>query len=154
MPILEIFDFPTAGPLMGIDPGMKRIGIAISDAQRIIATPKGVLKRTKRESITDEILKLIAEYKVTGVVVGLPINMNGTLGSRAQSAKQLARNIISKIDIPLTFQDERLTTAQAERTMIEAGMSRQRRSESIDASSASLILQTALDRINKTKFES
>lgn len=153
MPIVEIHDFPNAGSLMGIDPGSKRIGFAISDSRRIIATPKGVLKRSRRESITDEILKLIAEYEVTGLVVGLPVNMNGTFGPRAQSAKQLAKNIISRMDLPIAFQDERLTTAQAERSMIEAGMSRQRRSHSIDASAASLILQMALDRLNQANLE-
>ena len=149
MPILEIQDLPNDGILFGIDPGSKRIGIAVSDSQRIIASPICVLERRKGESMADQVLDLIWEYNANGVVVGLPINMNGTFGPRAQAARKLAKNIISKVDIPLAFQDERLTTAQAERSMIEAGLSRQRRSQSIDASAASIILQTVLDRLNK-----
>ena len=150
MPILEIQDLPNDGVLFGIDPGSKRIGIAVSDSQRIIASPIGVLERKKGDSLTDQVLDLIWEYNATGVVVGLPINMNGTFGPRAQAARKLAKNIISKVDIPLAFQDERLTTAQAERSMIEAGLSRQRRTQSIDASAATIILQTVLDRLKNS----
>lgn len=153
MPIVEIQDLPSSGSLIGIDPGSKRIGIAVSDFQRIIASPKCVVKRTKRESVIDQILKLILEYESTGIVIGLPVNMNGTLGPRAQAAKQLANNIIAKADLPIAFQDERLTTAQAERIMLDAGMSRQRRSLSVDASAATIILQTVLDRLKGANFD-
>lgn len=146
MPIVEIENLPSKGVLIGIDPGSKRIGVAISDMDRIIASPNRVIQRNQRKSGFDKIISLISEYEATGIVVGLPINMNGTFGPRAQSAKQFANNLLSKIEIPLAFQDERLTTAQAERSMIESGMSRQRRSQSIDASAAAIILQTVLDR--------
>lgn len=153
MPIVEIQDLPSSGSLIGIDPGSKRIGIAVSDFQRIIASPKCVLTRTKRQLVIDQILKLILEYESTGIVIGLPVNMNGTLGPRVQAAKQLANSIIAKVDIPIAFQDERLTTAQAERIMLDAGMSRQRRSLSVDASAATIILQTALDRLKKANID-
>lgn len=146
MPIVEIENLPSKGVLIGIDPGSKRIGVAVSDMERIIASPNSVIERNRRRSGLDKIISLIADYEATGIVVGLPINMNGTFGPRAQSAKQFANNILSKIEIPLAFQDERLTTAQAERSMIEAGLSRQRRSQRIDASAAAIILQTVLDR--------
>ena len=148
MPVTDLFDLPDYGPLIGIDPGMKTLGIAACDASRLIASPvETIQKGRKLGPSLDRLLAIMDERRTVGLVIGLPLNMDGTEGPRAQSARALARNIIAKRDIPIAFQDERLTSTEAERAMIAADLSRARRAELIDASAAAIILQTAIDRL-------
>ena len=148
MPVTNLFDLPATGPLIGIDPGSKTFGIAACDAGRLIASPvETIQKGRKLAPALDRLFAIMDERKTVGLVIGLPLNMDGSEGPRTQSARALARNIIARRDIPVAFQDERLSSAEAERAMIAGDLSRARRAELIDASAAAIILQTAIDRL-------
>lgn len=133
--------------LIGIDAGTKTLGLALSDVERIIASPLETLKRRKFKLDLEALKGLIQAHKVCGLVLGLPTNLDGTEGPRAQSARALARNLAAALPMPILLWDERLTTAQAERVLIEADASRRRRGEVIDKLAATLILQSSLDRM-------
>lgn len=133
--------------LAGLDLGTKTIGIAISDLGFRIATPFHTIRRTKFRADADELIRLCAREKVGGIVLGLPVNMNGTEGPRAQATRAFLRSLAPLTDIPVALWDERLSTAAAERAMIEADLSRRKRAERIDAAAAAFILQGALDRL-------
>ncbi|MDJ0920716.1 MAG: Holliday junction resolvase RuvX [Henriciella sp.] len=148
MAILNLTDLPPSGALLGLDPGRKTIGIAISDTARLIATPVEIIKRGRKlKPSLERLFEIVDDRAIVGLVIGVPLNMDGSAGPRAQSTKALAHSIIQHRDIPIAYQDERLTSAEAERVMIEADLSRARRAESLDASAAAIILQTALDRL-------
>jgi putative Holliday junction resolvase len=138
---------PPGTRLAGLDLGTKTIGIALSDFGLKIATPFHTIRRTKFGQDAAELLALCAREKVGGLVLGLPINMNGTEGPRAQATRAFVRSLAPLSTIPVALWDERLSTAAAERAMIEADMSRRKRAERIDAAAASFILQGALDRL-------
>ncbi len=152
MPDLTLQDLPSQGPLLGLDPGAKSIGVAASDGLRMIASPVEIIARGKklRPALT-RLFELYDERACVGLVMGLPLNLDGSSGSRVQAAKALAHNILQFRDIPLFFQDERLSSAEAERVMLAADMTRARRAETIDASAAAIILQTVLDRLANLK---
>lgn len=133
--------------LLGFDVGTKTIGLALSDVMRLIATPMETIARTKFKTDAARILQIIDEQQVGGLVIGLPFNMDGTEGPRAQSSRAFARNLAALSDLPMTFWDERLTSAAAERALLEADTSRKKRAEVIDKMAASIILQGALDRM-------
>lgn len=135
------------GKLMGLDLGTKTIGVAISDGLRMTASPVETIKRTKFTADAERLLALIAKHQVTGIVVGLPLNMDGSEGPRVQSTRAFVRNLKQKIDMPMVFWDERLSTMAVTRTMIEADLSRARQAEVVDKLAASYILQGALDRL-------
>ena len=134
--------------LMGLDLGSKMIGIALSDLGLTIATPKLTLRRGKFKADAQELRSLIEEQDVGGLVIGLPLNMDGSEGPRCQSVRQFAANLQAEFPIAIAFWDERLSTVSAERILLEADMSRKRRSEVIDKMAASIILQGALDRLS------
>ena len=140
-------ELPPQQRLIGIDLGTKTIGLALSDVTRMIATPLETIARTKFKADVARLLALVAEHKVAGLVLGLPINMDGSEGPRAQATRAFARNVAALTDVPILFWDERLSTAAAERTLIEADTSRRRRAEVIDKVAATIILQGALDRM-------
>lgn len=131
---------------MGLDLGTKTIGVAISDGLQMTATPNETIKRKKFGLDADRIIQLIAENACVGVVIGLPLNMNGTEGPRAQSTRAFVRNLAQKIELPIAFWDERLSTAAVTRTMIEADISRAKQAKVVDKLAASFILQGALNR--------
>ena len=135
------------GKLMGLDLGTKTIGVAISDALRMTASPVETIKRTKFAFDAERLLALIAQNAVTGIVIGLPLNMDGSEGPRAQSTRAFVRNLAQKTDLPIVFWDERLSTMAVTRTMLEADLSRARQAEVVDKLAASYILQGALDRL-------
>jgi len=148
MPEVNLHHLPATGPLLGIDPGARSIGVARSDALRMIASPVEIIPRGKKlRPALERFFDVYDERHCVGLVVGLPLNLDGSSGPRVQAAKALTLNLLAHRDIPLAFQDERLSSAQAERVMIQADLSRARRAESIDASAAAIILQTALDRL-------
>jgi len=150
MPIRNPADLLSALPkgqrLMGLDVGEKTIGIAVSDTTFTIATPVETLRRKKFASDVRRLQALVGERQVGGFVLGLPINMDGSEGPRCQSVRAFANNLLGKLDLPLAFWDERLSTAAVTRTMIDADLSRERRAELVDKLAAAYILQGFLDR--------
>ncbi|WP_084863909.1 Holliday junction resolvase RuvX [Salibaculum halophilum] len=138
---------PPMAPVAGLDLGTKTIGIALSDRLHTVATPLETLKRRKFTADAEALLALVARREVGGLVLGLPRNMDGTEGPRAQSTRAFARNLSQLTDLPLTFWDERLSTVAAERALLEADASRKRRAEVIDHVAAGVILQGMLDRM-------
>lgn len=138
---------PRLGALAGLDLGTKTIGVAVSDTFRSVSTPLETIRRTKFTSDAEALEKILAHRSVTGIVLGLPLNMDGSEGPRAQSTRAFARNLARRIDTPITYWDERLSTVAAERALLEADTSRRRRAEVIDHVAAGYILQGALDRL-------
>ena len=138
---------PPAGKLLGLDLGTKTIGVAVSDALRYSATPLETIARRKFTADAERLKVLIAENKAVGIVLGLPLNMDGSEGPRAQSTRAFARNLARLVSIPIAFWDERLSTSAVTRTLIEADMRRDRRAQVVDKLAASYILQGALDRL-------
>lgn len=133
--------------LFGLDVGTKTIGLALSDVTRTIATGLVTLQRGKFAADARRLLDLAAKHGVGGLVVGLPVNLDGTEGPRAQGTRAFVRNLGGVSTLPMLLWDERLSTAAAERTLLEADMSRRRRAQVIDKVAATLILQSALDRL-------
>ena len=144
---------PPIGALAGLDLGTKTIGVAICDTLRIVATPATTIKRKKFTADAQSLIEIINERNLIGVVLGLPRNMDGSEGPRAQATRAFARNLSQKIDLPIGFWDERLSTVAAEKALLEADTTRKRRSEVIDHVAASYILQGALDRLRHMKNE-
>jgi putative pre-16S rRNA nuclease len=150
-----INELPEKGALMGLDLGTKTIGVAISDGLRYTATPLLTIKRTKFGADAKALEAIIADHPVTAIVLGLPLNMDGTEGPRAQSTRAFARNLSARnllagnllagTPLPIAFWDERLSTSAVTRTLIEADVSRARRAQVVDKLAASYILQGALD---------
>jgi putative Holliday junction resolvase len=140
---------PAAGPLLGLDLGTKTIGVALSDAGRRIASPFRLIERTRFAQDAVILLAIAEEHRVSGFVLGLPLNMDGSEGPRAQATRAFARNLAAKTALPIAFWDERLSTAAVTRTLIEADRSRKRRAELVDKMAAAYILQGALDRLAK-----
>ena len=135
------------GVLIGIDPGTKRIGTATCDAGWHFATAGPVIARTKFAATREALAKVIAARRVCGMVLGLPRNMDGSEGPRAQATRALARNLQEAFDLPILLWDERLSSASADMAMIAQGTSRAKRSERIDSHAASVILQAAIDAL-------
>ncbi len=133
--------------LIGIDLGTKTIGLALSDVTRTIATPLQTIRRVKFTPDVGRLLAIAAEHQIAGLVLGLPVNMDGSEGPRAQATRAFARNVNKLSALPILLWDERLSTSAAERTLIEADTSRKRRAEVIDKMAAGIILQGALDRL-------
>jgi putative Holliday junction resolvase len=133
--------------LLGLDLGEKTIGVALSDRLLMVATPMETLKRGKFPADAARLDNIISEQGVGGLVVGLPLNMDGSDGPSAQSARAFARNWAARSEIPLVLWDERLSTVAVTRTLLEADASRKRRSEVVDRMAAAYILQGALERL-------
>jgi putative Holliday junction resolvase len=140
---------PQHGAIFGLDPGTKTIGVATSDVTRSVATAIKTIRRRKFSYDSAELLALASEREAVGFIIGLPINLNGTEGPRAQSVRAFARNLAALTPLPIAFWDERLSTVAAERVLLEADASRKRRAEVIDAVAAAYILQGALDRLRQ-----
>lgn len=135
--------FPESGRLMGIDAGERRVGVAVTDELRTIASPVATVLRGKLE--TDEFRAIVTRYAIEGIIAGLPRGMSGNEGPQADVARRYAESLAAALELPLRFWDERLTTAQAERSLIESGRSRAQRKERIDAVAAALMLQSFID---------
>ena len=131
--------------LLGLDVGEKTIGLALSDTTLTVASPMTTIRRGKFAADAERIAGIAAEEGVGGLVLGLPINMDGSEGPRCQSVRQFARNLGERLPLPLAFWDERLSTAAVTRTLLSADMTRKRRAETVDKLAAAYILQGALD---------
>ena len=138
--------------LIGLDLGEKTIGVALSDTLLSIASPLTALKRRNFSANAEEILRLMEQHGVGGLVIGLPLNMDGSDGPSAQSARAFARNFAARSEAPIVLWDERLSTAAVTRTLLEADSSRKRRAEVVDKMAAAYILQGALDRLRNANF--
>jgi putative Holliday junction resolvase len=138
---------PRSGAIAGLDLGEKTIGVAMSDLRRSVASPATVIRRVKFTADAAALLALLAERQATAIILGLPLNMDGSEGPRVQSTRAFARNLEKLSPLPISFWDERLSTVAAERALLEADASRKRRKEVIDAVAAGYILQGALDRL-------
>lgn len=150
LPLIEAAThWPARGTLMGLDLGTKTIGVAASDPDRRIATAVETIRRKTFTIDAQRLLALAAERAAVGLVLGLPINMDGSEGPRAQSTRAFARNLARLTHLPIALWDERLSTAAVERELIAADMSRARRAAVIDQHAAMFILQGALDRLGR-----
>ena len=138
---------PSFQALMGLDLGTKTIGVAVSDGMQSVATPLETIKRRKFTQDAERILEIIQDRNIGAIILGLPLNMDGSEGPRVQSTRAFARNLERLTPLPITFWDERLSTVAAERALLEGDTSRKRRSEVIDHVAASYILQGVLDRL-------
>lgn len=152
MAVLDLLDLPAAlpanTPLVGLDLGEKTIGVAVSDATRMVASPLDLIRKTKFTDDVARLFKLMESRKAGGVVIGLPVNMDGTEGPRAQSARAFARNVLRLRDLPIAFWDERMSSMAVNRMLIgEADMTRARRADVVDKTAAAWILQGALERL-------
>jgi putative Holliday junction resolvase len=153
MPVLALTDaaamLPARGALIGLDLGTKTIGVAASDPDRRVAAPVETIGRKRFNLDVQRISMLAAERRAVGYVLGLPINMDGTEGPRAQATRAFARNFAKVTKLPIALWDERLSTAAVERALITADASRAKRKAVIDQHAATYILQGALDRLSK-----
>jgi putative Holliday junction resolvase len=140
---------PPGARLVGIDVGTKTLGLALSDATRFIASSLVTLRRSRLADDLHQLLSLVEKYGVGGFVVGLPLNLDGSSGPRAQATRAFVRNLAKATPLPVLYWDERLSTVAAERTLLEADLSRKRRAEVVDKVAATLILQGALDRMSR-----
>jgi len=148
MAVVDITELPASGALMGLDLGEKTIGVAVSDATRFIASPLELIRKTKFTAEAERLFALMDERKVVGVVIGLPVNMDGTEGPRCQSSRAFGRNLIRLRDTPIAFWDERMSSMAVNRMLIgEADVTRARRADLVDKAAAAWILQGALDRL-------
>ena len=152
MPVIDVMDLPAAlppyTPVAGLDIGEKTIGVAVSDLGMRIASPLALIRRKKFTEDANALFALMDERGAKGLVIGLPLNMDGTEGPRCQSSRAFARNLIRLRDLPIAFWDERLSTAAVERVLIgEADMTRSKRADVVDRAAAGYILQGALDRL-------
>ncbi|MCH2630903.1 MAG: Holliday junction resolvase RuvX [Nisaea sp.] len=138
---------PEGKKLLGIDLGTKTIGLAVSDPSLKIASPIKTLNRSKLKKNSPEIAFIASEHGIGGIIVGMPINMDGTVSARAQATKDWAFSLVELLFVPIAFWDERLSTAAVEKAMIKADLSRKRRAKRIDSAAATYILQGALDFI-------
>ena len=152
MPVITVTDLPAAldggKTLAGLDLGEKTIGVAVSDKGLSFAHPRPVILRKKFSLDAAALLSLLAKENAGAVAMGLPVNMDGSEGSRAQASRAFVRNIARLTELPFVFWDERLSTVAAERTLIEMDFSRKKRAGKIDSAAAAFILQGVLDRLH------
>jgi putative Holliday junction resolvase len=153
LPVISLEELKLASGLrlLGLDLGEKTIGLALSDTLLSIATPMLTLKRGKFAADAAQLDIIISAQGVGGLLVGLPLNMDGSDGPSAQSARAFGRNWANRSPLPLAFQDERLSTSAVTRTLLDADASRRRRSEVVDKMAAAYILQGALDRLRNLR---
>jgi putative Holliday junction resolvase len=135
--------------LLGLDVGTKTIGLALSDVTRSVATPFDTIRRSRFTADARTIREVVEKNQVGALVIGLPLNLDGSEGPRAQSTRAFARNLAAHVEVPMVFWDERLSTAAVERHLIEADVSRKRRAEVVDRMAAAYILQGALERLRR-----
>jgi len=147
-PIAFVAALPAGTRLLGLDLGTKTIGLALSDVGRRIASPLETIARVKFGKDAEKLLAIAARHEVGGLVIGLPVNMDGSEGPRCQSTRAFVRNLAPLTPLPVFYWDERLSTAAVTRTLIEADTSRRRRGEVVDKLAATFILQGFIDRLN------
>lgn len=149
MAVVDLFDLPREGVLLGIDPGAATIGVAATDQIRMVALPVETIPKKKLAPALARLFELYETRDAVGLVIGLPLNTDGSAGPRVQSVRTLASNILKVRDIPIAFQDERYSSAEAGEALRAAGASRRQREAGIDAHAAAIILRDALARLEQ-----
>lgn len=149
VPLETFLALPEHARLLGLDLGTKTIGLALSDVERRIATPLETIRRVKFGLDATALLKVAGQHAIAGLVIGLPINMDGTEGPRAQSTRAFVRNLLPLTSLPIVFWDERMSTMAVTRTLLDADASRAKRAAVVDKMAAAYILQGALDRLDR-----
>ena len=147
--LADLLTLPKGSRVMGLDLGTKTIGLALSDVERRISSPLETIRRTKFQADAATLLQHIAHHKIGALIIGLPLNMDGSEGPRVQSTRAFVRNLTKLTPVPIHYWDERLSTAAVTRTLLEADTSRARRAELVDKMAAAYILQGALDRLQR-----
>ncbi len=148
MSLIELPDLKSSsGALLGIDPGSKTFGLALSDITRLIASPLTTIRRKKFTPDAAQIFAHYDEHQCSAMIIGYPLNMDGSESGRCQSVRDFTTNLMAIRDVPIFLWDERLSTAAVTRTLLEADVSRARRAEVVDKLAASYILQGVLDRL-------
>ena len=152
MPVMDLTDLPAhlprQGALVGLDLGEKTIGVAVSDTGRLVASPLKLIRKTKFTVDAEALFALMEGREAVGLIIGLPVNMDGTEGTRCQSSRAFARNLLRLRDLPIAFWDERMSSMAVNRMLVEeADMTRARRGEVVDKTAAAWILQGALERL-------
>ena len=135
--------------LLGVDPGTKTLGIAVSDSDLTVASPILTIKRKKLGSDINELIFILKKYNITGIIIGWPLNMDGSVGPRCDSVRDFIKSLLEIKDIPILLQDERMSTMAVEKPMIKANLTRKKRGFRTDQLAACWILQTALDGLQK-----
>ncbi len=156
MAVIDLLDLPAAlprhAPIVGLDLGEKTVGVAVSDLSLTVATPLELIRKTKFTADAAALFKLMESRGAGGIVIGLPVNMDGTEGPRCQSSRAFARNLLRLRELPIAFWDERMSSMAVNRMLIdEADMNRARRAEVVDKAAAAWILQGALDRLREAR---
>jgi putative holliday junction resolvase len=149
--VTNLSGLPRGRRALGVDLGTKTIGLALSDVELRFASPLETLARGKFGTDAARLLAIAGRYGIGAVVIGLPLNMDGTEGPRCQATRAFCRNLLPVLRCPIVLWDERLSTAAVTRTMIEADASRRRRAAAVDRAAAAYILQGALDRLRATR---
>ncbi|MCO5093100.1 Holliday junction resolvase RuvX [Bosea sp. (in: a-proteobacteria)] len=149
VPLEALLALPAQARLLGLDLGTRTIGLALSDVERRIATPLETIQRVKFGLDAAALLKIAGKHHVAALVLGLPLNMDGSEGPRAQSTRAFARNLAPLTSLPVVFWDERMSTLAVTRTLLDADASRARRAAVVDKMAAAYILQGALDRLGR-----
>ena len=144
-------DTPRIGPFLGIDLGEKRVGLSISDRTQSIASNFATLEKKKFSLFSLDLQAIVDRESICGIVIGLPLNMDGSEGPKCQSTRDFAKNFSKHVNLPITFWDERLTTVAAEKSLLSADLSRKKRRQVIDSVAAVLILQNMLDRLKNMR---
>jgi putative Holliday junction resolvase len=152
MAVVDLLELPAQlsayAPIVGLDLGEKTIGVAVSDATRTVATPMELIRKTKFTNDAKALFKLMGSRGAGAIIIGLPVNMDGTEGPRCQSSRAFARNLLRLQDLPIAFWDERMSSMAVNRVLIdEADVTRSRRAELVDKMAAAWILQGALERL-------
>lgn len=154
VPLEDFLNLPDQARLLGLDLGTKTIGLALSDVERQIATPLETIKRVKFGLDAAALLKIAGKHQVAGLIIGLPLNMDGSEGPRVQSTRAFIRNLMPLTALPIAFWDERMSTLAVTRTLLSADASRTKRAEVVDKMAAAYILQGALDRLMRMEPQS
>jgi putative Holliday junction resolvase len=147
MSVVDLFDLPAKGVLIGLDPGTKTLGVAATDQSRILASPVETIAKAKLAPSLARLFEIYDARQGVGLVVGLPLNTDGTQGPRVQSVRTLVSNLLKVRDIPVAFEDERYSTVAADELLRDLSFTEQRRADRIDAMAAAMILHSALKRL-------
>jgi putative Holliday junction resolvase len=153
VPLDRFISLPRHARLLGLDLGTKTIGLALSDVGRQIASPLETIRRVKFQADAAALLRIAEKHAIAGLVVGLPLNMDGSQGPRVQSTRAFVRNLAPLTSLPIVFWDERMSTLAVTRTLLDADASRARRAEVVDKMAAAYILQGALDRLMRMEHD-
>ncbi len=153
VPLDRFISLPRHARLLGLDLGTKTIGLALSDVGRQIASPLETIRRVKFQADAAALLRIAEKHAIAGLVIGLPLNMDGSEGPRVQSTRAFVRNLAPLTSLPIVFWDERMSTLAVTRTLLDADASRARRAEVVDKMAAAYILQGALDRLMRMEHD-